>query len=88
MTDALVKELETVGRGNGATKAEQAAKKLVGLMLAGDVAAAKLVMSYVEGLPVQPIDVTLKETAAKYAAELGVDASELIAEAERIASRA
>lgn len=87
VSDALVEELRRIGRGDQ-TKAQLAARKLVSLMLAGDVHAAKLVLAYVEGLPKQEININLRERAEQLADELGVDASELIAEAERIAANA
>lgn len=56
VTEALVKELAKRAAKGGPTQAQAAAVTLVTQMLAGDVAAARLVLSYVEGLPAQPVE--------------------------------
>lgn len=61
---------------------------LLAFAKAGDSRAIKLVLAYVLGQPVQTVDVTIREEAAKIADEVGVSVDELIAEAERIAARA
>jgi hypothetical protein len=51
-----------------------------------DRAAIEYLMDRVMGKPTQPVDMKLlvQEAAARIAAELGVDAAEVLAEAERI----
>lgn len=56
ITDELTKQLVRRVRDGGPTVAQEAALTLIRLMLAGDVAATKLVMNYVEGLPVQSVE--------------------------------
>lgn len=56
VSEALAKELARRIAAGEPTQAQEAAAVLVGLMLKGDVPAAKLVLSYVEGLPSQPVE--------------------------------
>lgn len=56
ITEALVKALAKRVRKGGPTQAEEAAAQLVRLFLAGDIAAGRLVMNYVDGMPTQPLE--------------------------------
>lgn len=72
VTEALAKELARRVAHGEPTQAQQAAETLVGLMLKGDVAAAKLVLSYVEGLPMQPVEHSGPDGAAIQVEEIVV----------------
>jgi hypothetical protein len=56
ITEALLKELKAKGPGK-LSHTQEMAWRLVQLAIAGDVAAAKLVLSYVDGLPIQNVEV-------------------------------
>lgn len=56
--------------------------------IAGDGEARRWVSSYALGNPEKRIDITIREEAQKLAEQYGLDAEELIREAERIAAGA
>lgn len=85
ITDAILEELALATGRAKRTKAQHAARKLVQLMLQGDTRAAKLVMAYVEGLPRQPVDVTIRQEAERIAGATGADPDWLLRRAEEIA---
>jgi hypothetical protein len=87
VTDALKAELDQITRG-GRTKADRLAARLVRLALAGDVQAMKLVLAYVEGLPTQPVDLTIRDEAERLAQEYGLQPAQIIDLAERMTRRA
>lgn len=88
ITDALLAALaETSGRAKR-SKADQGARKLVQLFLKGDIQAAKLILAYVEGLPRQPVDVTIRQEAERIAGATGADPDWLLRRAEEIAEEA
>ena len=51
------------------------------------IAATKLILSYVEGMPTQKIDIDIREEADRIAAERGIDASRLISLADELKKR-
>jgi hypothetical protein len=87
VTDALRVELDKAARG-GRTKAQRLAARLVTLALGGDVPALKLVLAYVEGLPTQPVELTIREEAERLAQEYGLQPAQIIDLAERMSRRA
>ncbi len=89
ISDALREVLEAPAHeGVALTNAQMVARQMVSLAIGGDVQAAKLILGYTEGLPTQRVEFDLEREAERYARELGVDASILIAEVEAIAARA
>ncbi|MBA2451524.1 MAG: hypothetical protein H0V51_26200 [Chloroflexi bacterium] len=85
-TDALTKELEGSAHGGDQTRLDMGVARLVQMFMAGDINAAKLVIAYYEGLPTQKID--LKVEAARLAEQYGLDADELLRDAEAIIANA
>jgi hypothetical protein len=45
-----------------------------------------LLFEYIEGKPVQPVDVDLRMTAERLAGEFGLDPRDVVVEAERLAA--
>jgi len=84
VTDALLRELEQASPSGQGTNARAIAHTLVRLATDGDVPAAKLILEYTEGKPVQPVDVELRQRAQRIATSLGLDTDELIRTAELI----
>ncbi len=64
--------------GSGRTKAEMVAEKIVSLAQAGDRAMIPLVWRYVDGEPRQAIDAAVEDLAEQIAAQMGLDAKELL----------
>jgi endonuclease III len=82
--DAMLAELKRKPHGQAkTTNAELLAQTAVGQAISGDVTWAKLVMEYVYGKPVQPVDLEVRAYAEQVAAIIGVDPSEIIDLAER-----
>jgi hypothetical protein len=84
LTDELVRLLKAKPDGSAQTNARLVAEKLIANARAGDVPSARLLFEYVEGKPVQPVEIEIRETAERIAAESGLDATELIRRAEAI----
>lgn len=84
ISDALIAALISKAEDGELTKAQAIAMELVDLAIGGDVQAAKLVLAYTEGLPKQPVDVTVRREAERVAADMGLPLDEVQAEVERI----
>lgn len=50
--------------------------------------AARLVLEYAHGKPRQSVDIDVRDEASRYAAILGIPATDLVAEAARLAAEA
>jgi hypothetical protein len=86
ISEAVLAELERpVGR-SGRTRAELLARKIVRLAIGGDVQAAKLVLAYTEGLPVQHLDVSTRALAKRLSTQTGAPEDWLLRRAEEIAA--
>src|SRR5690348_13280240 len=68
ISDELRRLLQEKTSGSAYTNAHMIAWDLVQRAQSGDVAAAKLVLEYVEGKPTQPVDLQIRETAQQLAA--------------------
>lgn len=66
------------------TNAEMLAATAVREALEGDVHWARLLMEYVYGKPVQPVDLTIRQEAERLAADMGLPLDEVQAEVEAI----
>lgn len=81
VTDALLRELSATVRGGG-TNAEKAAEHLVKLMFHRNprtsLEASKLVLSYVEGMPVQTVELDVYDVARQMAEARGLDPEKVI----------
>lgn len=93
LTDDLKAELDKSVRGNGEkTKRRALIERLVGIALTGKraeaIAAMKLIFSYTDGLPVQPIELEVKRAAEQFAARTGADPDWLVRRAQEIAQAA
>jgi hypothetical protein len=82
--DAMLAELKkkTI-LGDPVTNAQRVAQTAVKEAIHGDVHWARLLMEYVYGKPVQPVEVEVLEYATKVASILGADPAEIISLAER-----
>lgn len=65
------------------TNAQMIAATAVREALEGDVHWAKLLMEYVYGKPVQPVDIEVRAYAEQIASAIGADPAEIISLAER-----
>lgn len=88
ITDALKAELKKHAASGKGTNLQALALRLVELAIEGDVPAAKLILAYVEGQPVQPVEFLIREKAEQLAKVVGCTADELIADAEAIVAQA
>lgn len=91
VTEALLAELaKSHGRG-GATKLEAMVARLVKTVISGRgkeaVEAAKLIMTYTDGLPVQMVEVDVYDAARRLAEERGLDPEKVISLFEAIKAR-
>ena len=66
------------------TNGELVMRKMFSLAKAGDMTAAKLLWSYIEGLPTQRVEFDYKQNIREFADKHGLDAEEMIAEAEHL----
>ena len=91
ITDALIRELAAAAKSGG-TNADRAAQHLIRLMFSRNpkvaLEAAKLVLAYTEGLPVQPVDLEIRRAAEEIAARTGADPDWLVKRAQEIAREA
>jgi hypothetical protein len=91
ITEAIQKELRAKAHGGKLTNLQLMVKALVDTAklygTSESVAAAKLILSYVEGLPVQSIELDIRQEAERIAAEHGVDPSRLISLADELKKR-
>lgn len=91
LTDLLGLELEKPATKNGQTRAQRMMERLVTIALTGKrneaLTAMKLIFAYRDGLPVQPVDIEIRRVAERLAADYGLNAAELIREAEEIVAR-
>lgn len=91
LTEILGAELDKPASKNGQTRAQRMMERLVTIAITGKrneaISAMKLILAYREGLPVQPIDIEIRRVAEQLAAQYGLDAGEIIREAEEIVSR-
>lgn len=88
ITDAIKAELKQAAADGARTNLEALARRLVHLAVQGDVSAAKLILAYVEGQPLQRVELELRAQAERMAAQIGCSAETLLAEAEAIAAQA
>lgn len=86
ITTAMVKLLSECPHGGTLSNAHLIASSLVDHAQVGDVAAARTVLEYVEGKPVQQVELEIWVLAARLAAARGVDPVELVRRAELIAN--
>ena len=75
---------EPAHQGADKTNAEMVVRRVYDEAKAGDIAAAKLLWSYLEGLPSQRVEFDYKQNIREFAAKYDLDADELIAEAEHL----
>ena len=75
---------EPAHQGAEQTNAEMVVRMMFDLAKAGDIAAAKLLWSYLEGPPTQRVEFDYKQNIREFAAKYDLDADELIAEAEHL----
>ena len=91
LTDLLGVELAKAASKNGQTREQRMVERLVSIALTGKrgeaLRAMQLIFSYRDGLPVQPVDIEIRRVAERLAADFGLDADELIREAEEIVAR-
>ena len=91
VTEALLAELAKSHGRNGATKLEAMVARLVKTVISGKpreaVEAAKLIMSYTDGLPVQMVEVDVYDAARRLAEERGLDPEKVISLFDAIKSR-
>lgn len=92
LTEILGAELDKPASKNGQTRAQRMMERLVTIALTGKrgeaIQAMKLILAYRDGLPVQPVDIEIRRVAERLAADYGLNADDLIREAEEIVSRA
>jgi hypothetical protein len=91
ITDALKAELDQPVRGkSGKTKRQALVERLFLIALTGKrseaLAAMKLILSYTDGLPTQPIELEIRRAAEQIAARTGADPEWLIKRAQEIAA--
>lgn len=91
LTEILAVELEKPAAKTGQTRAQRMMERLVTIALTGKrgeaIQAMKLIFAYRDGLPVQPIDIEIRRVAERLAADYGLDAADLIREAEELVAR-
>jgi hypothetical protein len=92
LTDLLGGELAKPSGKSGQTREQRMIERLVTIALTGKrgeaIQAMKLIFAYRDGLPVQPVDIEIRRVAERLAADYGLNADDLIREAEEIVSRA
>lgn len=91
VTEALLAELAKSHGRNGATKLEAMVARLVKTVISGKpreaVEAAKLIMSYTDGLPVQMVEVDVYDAARRLAEERGLDPEKVVSLFDAIKAR-
>lgn len=91
ITDAILHELKAKPHGGKTTNLELIVKTLIDTAkLYGQseaVAAAKLILAYVEGLPTQKVELDIQQEAERIAALYGVDAEKIINLADELKKR-
>ena len=75
-------ELEKMAQGSSVSNKQMVVSRLLNQALAGDMQAIKLIFEYVDGKPVQPIDV--RREAERIATQYGVDPAKVIVLAEKL----
>jgi hypothetical protein len=92
LTDILGAELEKAAGKSGQSREQRMIERLVTIAITGKrseaIQAMKLIFAYRDGLPVQPVDIEIRRVAERLAADYGLNADDLIREAEEIVSRA
>lgn len=81
--DAMLAELKAKPPDQMATNARRLAATAVKEAISGDVHWARLLMEYVYGKPVQPVDVEVRAYAEQVASIIGADPAEIISLAEK-----
>lgn len=81
--DAMIAELNTKAPDQVMKNARRLAATAVSEAIGGDVGWAKLVMEYVYGKPVQPVDIEVRAYAEQVASVIGADPADIISLAER-----
>jgi hypothetical protein len=84
ITRELLRLLQQPAHGTETTNLHLFVNSLLKGAIAGDTGKQKLVLAYVEGLPTQMVDVTVRREAERLAEELGLDPAEVLKEAERL----
>ena len=91
VTEALLAELAKSHGRNGATKLEAMVTRLVKTVISGKpreaVEAAKLIMTYTDGLPVQMVEVDVYDAARRLAEERGLDPEKVVSLFDAIKAR-
>jgi hypothetical protein len=82
VTEALLAELAKSHGRNGQTKLQAMVARLVKTVISGKgkeaVEAAKLIMTYTDGLPVQMVEIDVYDAARRLAEERGLDPDKVI----------
>jgi hypothetical protein len=79
----MLAELKRKPPGEKVTNAALLAQTAVQQSIKGNARWARLLMEYVYGKPVQPVDVEIHDYAQKVASVIGADPAEIISLAER-----
>lgn len=91
VTEALLAELAKDHGRKGQSKLEAMVARLVKTVISGKareaVEAAKLIMAYTDGLPVQMVEVDVYDAARRLAEERGLDPEKVVSLFESIRSR-
>lgn len=90
LTDELRRLLRESSDGSQYTNAHMVAWEMIQRAKAGDVPAARLIWEYIEGKPVQPIDLrrSLTDEAERMAQELGMSVADAMREVEAVLAEA
>ena len=92
LADTLKEALEQTHGKTGKTKRQALIDRLVTIALTGKraeaLAAMKLIFSYTDGLPVQPVELEIRRAAERLAAATGADPDWLVKRAQEIAQEA
>ena len=91
VTEAILAELVKTHGRQGKTKLEMAVAALVRTMITGKpkdrIEAAKLVMGYTDGLPVQTVEVDVYDAARREAESRGLDPEKVVSILEGLKQR-
>lgn len=85
--DAMIAELNVKDPDQLTKNARRLAATAVREAIAGDVQWAKLLMEYVYGKPVQPVEIDIRREAERIAAERGLDPDRIISLAHELRKR-